>query len=372
MATRLKSVSEMTKKGAVFFGIAVVIFLVLRVMFQTAVRVLTPPPPTPSPYINPEFGVLPKLSFPDTVSTSQGKSINLETVSGTIQESTGSAVVYEINQAPVPDLEFGLKAKQLATNYGINNVDPLKTNDNHYIFQDPLDTNKQLDIDYVYFNYKLNYQNPASYIAIEKGNTPSIDNAKNQTLQYLGQTRKDITVDEIQTVRNPSLAGVYNLFDPITQQTSLVQTQQTANITNINFYRKPISGTPIVGPSTTRSLINFAFTGITASGQSQTQIRVLEANVIYWTINPSGSAVYLVRTANEAFTDLTQGRGYILNETSPGDEYLVRKSYLAYYEPPTIQKYLLPIWVFEGDKRSDANFTFRAVVPAVAKGYIEE
>jgi hypothetical protein len=373
MATKLKAVSEATKKGAVFLAVGLVVFLVLRFMFNFAVIVFTPPKPTPSPYINPKFSMLPKLAFPETVTSSKDKRITLETVSGTIPVSTGSAVVYEFVQSPVPDLDFGEKSKKIAANFGIINTDPVKFGDNKYLFVDSQDSSKQFELDYIYYNYHLKYLNPSSYIAIEKGNTIPIERAKQLVYEYLEGTRVDIMKNETRELISSSMFGSFNFFDPVKQETQPVPNIQAANITTINIIRRPIGPLPVIGASTTQANMNFSFTGITASGQFQSQFRILENNLTYWNIIPSTEAVYLIRPADSAFyDDLLKGNGYILNKVESGDEFLVRTVYLAYYEPPTLQKYMIPVWVFEGDKRTDSKFLFRAVVPAIAKGYITE
>ncbi|MDQ3239669.1 MAG: hypothetical protein M3P33_04040 [bacterium] len=375
MATRLSLTSSATKKGAIFLGVAIVVFIIARLLFGVAVTVLTPPKPSPTPYINAKFQVLPPLSLPDSVVKSEGKNIILDTITGDIPVSTGSAVVYKINTTTRPDLNFGQKSKQIASQFQFVNTDPTKVGGTTYLFQDPQDINRQLDLDYLYYNYKFNFVNPSSYVSIEKGNTIPIERATSLSLESLKNTRNDIKTTEINEKNQNALTtnGQYIFLDPVTQQTQAATTIQSANITSININRQPINSIPIIGPSTTKSNINFSYTGLTSSGQFQVSHRLLEANVTYWNYSPSTEAVYLLQSASDAFNnDLLQGKGYILNKTQDGDEYHVRKVYLAYYEPPTVQEYLIPVWVYEGDKTDDAKFLFRAIVPAIAKGFIQE
>lgn len=164
--------------------------------------------------------------------------------------------------------------------------------------------------------------------------------------------------------------------EPATGNKKEVPTPPQANLTVLNFNRPPIQGVPVIGPSTTESLIHFVYTGRTASGGGDNQYRMLQAKINYWSLSTTTTpnATYALRSPAVAWNELLAGKGYVLSQSQPQEEINIRKIYMAYFEPEKFNDtspafYLQPVWVFEGDKTSDTSFLFRAVVPAVSEGY---
>ncbi len=372
MASKLTATADFTKKGVVFLGIGIIAFIVLRFTFQTAWKVCcVRPSPSPTPYMNAAYGVLPALALPDTISVSQGKQFALETIDGRVPESTGSATVYEILKKS-PELDYVVSSENLANKLSFGGVKAVKNSDTTFAFLDPADPNKRLEIDFIYKNINFRYDNLAAYVSLVRGATPTIERARSEAMSYLGQARPELRNLKGALVTEKDITGHYVYLDPTIQQTTPVNTQLQANMTLVNIPRLPVNGVPIISPYTTKSLINFTYTGVTTSASTTNfQTRLLNAEITYWELNnaPRVLGVYPLRSAQQAWNTLNSGKGIILSPSNSGDQYNVRYIYLAYYEPPIYQPYLQPVWVFEGDKPQESDFQFRAIVPAVQEQF---
>ncbi len=371
----LTSTADATKKGAIILGIAIIAFIALRYTFRAAYTLCcVRPTPTPTPYINPTYGVLSAPALPAGTTTSAGKKFILETIDGTIPEGTGSATVYEVVKKS-PELDYQVSSVKLAGILGFPNVNPVKNTDRTFLFQDPTDPNKKLEVDFTYYNLHYSYDNLAAYVSLERGATPTIDKAKRNAVSYLGQARPELRQQKNILETETAPHGSYIYLDPTLQTSAPVASQLQANLTKVDIPRLPINGIPIISPYTTKSLINFTYTGITRSDNSKDfQDRLVNAEITFWPINtrPVVLGVYPTRSTKTAWEMLNNGKATILSPSNPGDEYNIRSIYLAYYEPPTFQENIQPVWVFEGDKVSDSSFLFRAFVPAVQEGYINQ
>jgi hypothetical protein len=384
MASRLTTISDVTKKGFIVLVIAVILFFVGKYTITAAYHACcVRPSPTPTPYMNPLFGQLEFPSLPSTAKSSANLNLTLDTISGTLPEGSPSAMIYELVRRN-PELNYAQRSQQIADYLGFKGVSPTQTETLNYFWQNPTDPNMKLDIDIAYYNFNFRLENASSYIAIAQGVTPDIQNAINAGYNTLQSVRQDIE-RQVGIRKEFSATAVYLYQNPTTGEIKEVSTQQQANVTKINLTRNPILGIPIIDPWTKTSLISFTHTGIT-QGNNSIQDVLLEAQVKYWTINtnPKIPAVYPLRSTQDAWQELQDGKGYILSESNSSDQYHIRTIYLAYYNPPVYHNLystssdpnnlldvMQPVWVFEGDKEGDTNYLFRAFVPAIHESYIK-
>lgn len=132
-----------------------------------------------------------------------------------------------------------------------------------------------------------------------------------------------------------------------------------ANITKINLYRKNYNELPNVTSVANQANIWFMFTGARDPGD-----QVYAAEYHYFTVDENKSGTYPIKTTETAWEELKSGKAYFANvdEKSKGN-IVVRKVYLAYYDPDQYTEYYQPVVVFEGDDN------FVAYVPAVSSDY---
>jgi len=137
---------------------------------------------------------------------------------------------------------------------------------------------------------------------------------------------------------------------------SLVPATSVSNtqLIGVVFYQKDVDGLPIYYENPNSSNINILV------GSNH---KILEANYIHQTVTGDFST-YPLKTVQQAFADLKQGKGYIASYYGPSTNIVINNVFLAYYIGSQTQKYLMPIVVFVG------NNDFYAYVPAVTDGWI--
>lgn len=96
-----------------------------------------------------------------------------------------------------------------------------------------------------------------------------------------------------------------------------------------------------------------------ASGENEAS--VMAADFTHQTIDQTDtSATYPLITAQQALDNLKNGKGYVAAYYGNDPKILINNVYLAYYLGKTIQDYLMPVIVFEGQNG------FMAYVSALA------
>ena len=102
-------------------------------------------------------------------------------------------------------------------------------------------------------------------------------------------------------------------------------------------------------------------------GQEVTPFNYPVAEVYHWDLTSENDASYPIITVKEAWKNILAGKGIISSvrprNFNPFEEIstptigriLVNKIYLAYYETPDFQKFLQPIYVFEGKYTNDRD-----------------
>lgn len=327
---------------------------------------------TPTPMINARLGVLEAIPFSQKPVLSANVKINLETIDGTIPPTaTVSAFVYEVTPKQA-GLDYAQKSLAAAQKAGFKNPQQEEISSNTFLFTNPEDQNQKMTFNFVYNNLVYEYENMNSYISLEQGSAPTAQVALSQARSFFVGIRPEAIKVGTDFEKTFTFNTTYYYLESGTDQLREVDTQPQANLTVLNVGRPPIGSTPVIGPSTTESLINFVFSGMTSSqGTKANQFRLLKAKIIHWpiTINTATPATYPLKSSQLAWDQLKEGKGYILNQVNPGDEFNMRKVYMAYFEPEILAKTIQPVWVFEGDKLNDSTFLFRAIVPAVADGY---
>jgi hypothetical protein len=89
-------------------------------------------------------------------------------------------------------------------------------------------------------------------------------------------------------------------------------------------------------------------------GMGPAGVSVVEATFTHkdYIVDKKEEPTYEIKTAKEAFEELKNGSGYIasFNGAAGETEVLINNAYLAYYMGEDEQSYMMPIFVFEGDK----------------------
>lgn len=95
--------------------------------------------------------------------------------------------------------------------------------------------------------------------------------------------------------------------------------------------------------------------------------QVVAGEYRYFPIDQTQVSTYPLKTAKEAYDNLVNGKGYIADlGLNTNGKIIIRKIYLANYDPDTQTDFFQPIVVFEGDNG------FVAYVPAVTDAYYQQ
>lgn len=134
-----------------------------------------------------------------------------------------------------------------------------------------------------------------------------------------------------------------------------------ANFIRVNLFRANLDELPILPPHPDRANVWFLI-----SGASSRERKIIAGEYYYQPINKDQFSTYPLKTPKDAWDEFLSGKGFIakVGDNKEGDKIVVRKINLAYYNSPSPQAFLQPIFVFEGDNG------FVGYLPAVSNDYI--
>ena len=137
-----------------------------------------------------------------------------------------------------------------------------------------------------------------------------------------------------------------------------------AQIARVDLFRS-IGEHKILGPDPKKGLLHVWVGPLESTGQGTreivTPVTFPKIELDYWEINAESGGIYPIISVQQAWNIVKAHGGVIANATPKGgsvfedeqtasvEEVLVNEIYLAYYETPAYQKYMQPIFVFEGN-----------------------
>ena len=321
-----------TRRGIVAFVIMVILGILGGVGYNiwNQYRIDTMPPIEEKP--DTKFGNLPAITIPSSNSTSSNFSYSLDTITGDLPQTPKIMKVFFIPKANV-SLMSPEKAKELAESLGFpKGPEVLSTAE--YRYTD--DKNGELMIEISSGNFR--FQRPMTAAsAIIKNATPLDRNRLIQDFkEYLAT--KNLLTDELR-------AGEVNVtFNTPNPQDSIKA--------DVSILPEKIDNIPIVTAHFSQGLVRATLTNSTVE-----QTKFIDINYTVWPIDKTTFSTYPLKTADQAFTELKSGKGFVTLEPS-SSQVSISSVYLAYYESEEYLPYLQPVFVFEGPD-------FTALVPAV-------
>ena len=335
---------EILKWGGLIIAGLVVLVVVVRLLLIAKEAIFPTPPPKPTVL----FGKFEPQVFPKNV-TDKKLTYSINTLSGYLPALAGQAKVFTI-QTHTPDLLGLSRAKQAAGQAGFTN-NPNKLSDTLFAWTDPntsqISRNLTMNIVNYNFNITSNYASTSTFTSgqgLPKQDN-AIDDAQN-LLTSLNSLPQDIDQTKTQT----------NLFSLTKSSLTTVTKLSDAQLIQVVFYQKDIDNLPIFYDDPHSSNINVL---VGSNGE------ILEANYLHQ-VPTATFSTYPLKTAQQAFTDLKQGNGYIASYGGGSLNVVINNVFLAYYIGSQPQQYLMPIIVFA------ENNDFYAYVPAVTDGWINK
>lgn len=343
--TTLTETAYYTRKAINWGIIGLIIFFILRFLFDSAINTwqrLHPPPPPPPTVA---FGKLPALKLPENGSASTSLKFTLETIEGKPYIASTSAAVYFIPK-PAPNLLALTRAKQFAGRLNFTNE---PTTDNQIIFHfiDSINPARYLDFNIVTNNFDLNYDYSSDVSLFNEKNLPSAAQAMQETknfLQNFGLYSSALVAGE-EKITYLALSG--NNLLPATSYSE-------ANAIRVDLGRANLEDLKLFPTNPQTELVYFIF----SPSLDQTK-KFLKISYKFWPVEIDQRATYPLKTAEAAWEELKNNKGYVALPPLSGNQVVVRKISLGYFYPDDYQPFLQPIYVFEGDPN------FLGFVPAI-------
>lgn len=346
----LSQVTSVTRRVLEYTGIGVAGILVLSLIFSigSAIKQAIAPTPPPPPTVS--FGKLPSFSFPESSIPSAQFSYNINTLTGALPTLPDRATVFKM-QAPQPQLLALDQAKTEAKAAGFADS-PIQLSDTSYKWTatDPLPMTFTMDT--VSFDFDLTSSFLTDATVVSAPFMPTEDMAVKKAQDFFssvsslpGNIDSSKTKTTLLAISNGTLVPASSL--------------STSQIIRVDFFPKPINNLQIYTPDPTQSLI-YAF----IASSSTTDPELVGAQLIHKDVSKE-NATYPIKTAQQALTDLKNGKGYIASYDSTNPQINITDVSLGYYEDSTPQNYLMPIIVFQGDHG------FFAYVSAVSDNWIK-
>lgn len=352
--SNLTEISIVTRKFFIWLGVVVIAYFILRIFIGLGIQYWKATHPTPVPPPNVKFSKLPSPKFSHVATSSSGIQFTLATVEGKPPEATAAAKVY-LMPKKLPNLLASERAKKFAVKIGFTDEPELITS-TIYRFTDPIEKLRTLEIDITNMNFKLKYDYAKNPQVFQIGQITSKD-------QALGEVKQFIQFNNLfdETVLKGKITTNLLIFNNDSKSFQEASSLSNANAVRINYFQNDLDNIPILPPRFSKSY-NYA---IFAAGTTLST-RIIELSYTFWPISFDDFATYPLRSGREAWQDLKDGYAYVINMgNNTSENIVIRKIYLAYYDSEEQQRYLQPIFVFEGDN------DFVAYLPAIAQEWLE-
>lgn len=346
----LTEVSYYSRKFApfalLFFLIFLIFYYLVRIIFLTV-----SPPQQRGLYVDPIFGKIKKPVI-ENATTSAGLSFTIDTIEGRPTTATESAVVYFLPQAAA---RFGYRERiyLIAKTLGFDTeISKHTLTGKEAEFKDDRQQLK-IDITNLNFTYEYGFENdPQIFASASIPDKSLIDNAAREFLQKIGRYPEELAQGKNNTI--------YIAYDPSLKQMKVQNSPVGANLVEIDFYRPDLEGLPAVSPAYFNSQNYLLLV------YNQYEFKVLKAQIKYFEKSDAQIGTYPLKSGDSAYEDLKNGKGWLIQNATDQKKIVIKKMFLAYFDPDIYQEYLQPVYVFLG------NGNFVSYVPAVTEEYFNQ
>lgn len=348
MLTLSQATSE-TRTALKWGGVVLLGLFLLLILFRVggALKGALFPTPTPPPTVS--FGKLPQIIFPSNASGTNFD-YSLNTLTGALPVFPNKISVYKISPVP-PDLLALQKSRAKVAAAGFQASESAISN-NVYSWNDGSSLNRTITMNIFTSNFSLSSSFTEDPFVQSATNLPDTATAISTAQSFLSGMSS--FPDDIDTSKTKTFLFSLN-NNTLTSASSFSNTQ----VIEVDFFQKNINNLPIYYPKAVNSTMSVLVVG----GQDQPQV----AQINYFHQNISNqSATYPIITAQTAFDELKQGKGYIASYFGSSDYISITNVSLGYYMGDKAQAYLMPVAVFQGDNG------FYAYVPLITDAWVSK
>ena len=300
--------------------------------------------------LNPVFGKLPRPKILSST-TSAGLKFQIDTIEGKPVTATKSANVYSLLPTST---KFGYRDRisKMAKQLGFADTNTYSLVGDTTTFKND---SQSLDIKISNFNFKYLYQYEKDADLFIRSIIPTAQESVNNSISLLQSL--DRFPSEFDSANTTSSYFYFNSEKKITVP---VARNIDANIVEVNFYRKNLDDIPTVS---TRFPNSNNYVKLASSSKEFVPIEV-QINFFERSLDNVGA--YPLISGDVAYELLKKGKGVVLLNSNPDNKnIIIKKMYVAYFEPEIYMKYLQPFYVFEGDG-------FATIIYAISPGYKAE
>ena len=336
-----------TSRKIIKFGgiglIAISLFWNISIFLVKAYKKAHPQyiPPTIS------YGILPKITFLEQ--KTEPKTFTLELPNDEIPTFSDQARVYIIYRPNTTFLALE-EDKKTAANFGFS-MKPVEVKPGIYEFRDDV-VNKILTVHVLDGDFNMRYPYLTDQLLLVSEDLPTKDKAVEIASGFLSQGNK-LTDDLKNGQKRVTYWKIQN------GAITATESQSQANAVRVDLFRADLNDFKLLSSNYDKTSVSILISG------SKTEARkIIEFNFKDISIDRESYSTYPIKTAQEAINNLNSGN-YWTTVDVENKTVIIRRMYLAYYEPNALTNYLQPIYVFEGDNG------FVAYIPAIKSEYFK-
>jgi hypothetical protein len=328
-------------------GIGMVVFSILWSVSVLAYKAwLAAHPPYVAPTV--KYGILARLVFPER-NIPSNKNFTLELANDAMPKFSDQAKVYVIYHPNTTFLALE-EDKKVAAAFGFTN-EPTEIETGVYKFINNKE-NKTLVINVTTGDFTITYPYTSDQMLLTPDKMPSKTEALATAVSFL-QTGGKYTTDLENGVKEISFWKIEG------DGLKSVSSQSEANAARVDFYRQKLDDKSVLSSNFGQASVSILVSGSTVSAK-----KIIGVNFKDMRINQASYSTYPIKTSQEIVNSLNSGNYWIAKDAT-SNNVIVRKVYLAYFEPINLTNYLQPIFVAEGDNN------FVAYIPAISSNYIK-
>jgi len=345
--------TAVTARKVIKYSIIAIIGISLLVPASNAFRAYwekTHPAPPPAPTVS--FGQIPAITFPQSQAQGQYQ-FQLQTIEGVLPSMPTQAKVYFVFTVG-PKFFDEEKTREKARLLGFPEEiarDPYY----RYTFKNP-QTSATLKLDMLNENFEVRYPFETDPFFIGQA-SPTPQQALGIIQNFLAGGNS--WPDDIDKEKTKNL---FFKYDQGKRELFLAPSLSEAEVVKVNLFRADLEGLPLLPPNPQDSNISFLV------GQKEGKSIIIAGKYIHFPIHQEQMATYPLKNSTLAWEEVKAGKAFIgnLGKNSADKPIIIRRIYLAYFDPSLPQNFLQPIFVFEGDN------DFIAYLPAIDSSWIKE